>query len=214
MKERISQKVIAGLILEIGTILFFLLCIIFKNSILLLIAFPLLLFGGVIGLALSSIVRKEIKKGKLLIGNWLTRVGLILGIGMIIGFFGFWIIPSGIGYHKRHREASTKYNMQIVAIAMNNFAHLNNDIYPCSMEAITKDGEHFSALLSEELTNPYTKEPTNLKFMGKEMSFPSQDDDINTPPGDIYIYSNGHQYMILGGGEDGKALSLRLTNRE
>lgn len=212
MKTQLSRKAIISLILELSTVLFAIVTAIVNDMKLFFIAFFLLLFAGVTGLVLSAIARNEIKRDTSLRGYGVAKAGFFLGIGMIIAFLGIWTITGAVSYHRHHAAASVKQNMHRVQLAMEDFAHLSDGQYACAMDDITETNVKFSDLISRELRNPFTKEQTNVKFMPTGTPFPLQHDEVDIPPGEIYVYCDGSKYVILGGGKEGVALSLRLSN--
>lgn len=139
------------------------------------------------------------------------KIYLFIGIPLaIISLIAFFAIPSMIGMTKHERRARVKNNIHWIRNAMEDFADTNDETYPCSLTDTTTDGDNLLDFVYYNLTNPYTKNPVNLRFTGEPFSV--EYNDINIPPGDIYVYCNGSEYLIIGGQEDGKPNSLRLSN--
>jgi len=142
-------------------------------------------------------------------------ISVVVIFSVIVTLLNIYRCSSDIEKAALHSTVMTQMN--IVRLAMEDFATENDDVYPCSFSDTTKNGKKFQEFISENLfsfhdtLNPYTKRHTDVIFKGK--LFPDMHGVIRIPPGDIFIFCNGSKFMILGGREDGKSLSLRLTDR-
>lgn len=133
---------------------------------------------------------------------------LFIGIPLaIIILFALHAIPSMIGMEKRARRAEVKSDIYRIQVAMEDFADKNNDTYPCSLTDTTINGDALINFVYYDLTNPYTENPVKVRFIGEP--FPVEHSNTSIPPGDIYIYCNGSEYLILGGQEDSTPNSFR-----
>lgn len=207
VQTRISRKAIAGFTCGLLGFLFFLIV-------------PLSILLGILAIILSSIALSQIKRNKYTTGTGLGVAGLVLGIIdlVVIGIIGTLIfiaiaIPSFMTMSNKGKESSVKANMHTVQLTIEDWSTLSNGRYPTSMGDIaTSSRETFSELFPGAMTNPFTNEPLNIKFMTETEPFPTEYEQITIPPGEIYIFCNGIKYVILGGGKDRESLPLHLTN--
>ncbi len=182
------------------------------------IPFPFLnLIFSVLAIVFGSLARSEIKKNRSLSGAGLATAGFILGlIDVVIAILILTAIalPNFIMYQSRARDSVAKSNMHRVQDVILDFSQQRYDLkYPQTPDDKTDRGETFSALLAQlGLNNPYTKGPAAVTFKGDIRRAPDESEFIDIPPGEIYVYSDGTDFLILAGDRRGESFSFRLSS--
>ena len=144
-------------------------------------------------------------------------VALVLGNKAII-FLSVFMMVNLFSMFERANEELVLWNMRIVKMHLEYFAMKRIEgTYPTSMHDKTISGGMFSELIynfskKRHFENPYTNRIPNVIFIYTSKILPKRSDTISIPPGDIYIFCDGTEYIILGGGKNGTSLSFCLTS--
>ena len=178
-----------------------------------ILPFPFI-FLGPVAIILSIIALVQINKNENLKGSGFGIAGLVLGglSFIMLPILAAIAIPNFISMRLRAQEASVKSSMHIVQLSIEDWATTMNGLYPTSMDDETPTGETLSDLLPVSITNPFSNTPINIIFMHASDPLHLEYDEISMPPGDIYIFCDGMEYIILGGGRKGTSLSFFLTS--
>ena len=162
--------------------------------------------------------------GALALGTGKGRAGFVLGIFDILLVVAVVIPSSSFFQRDIFREGSVKQQMYGLQRVLEHFVTQRKDaLYPVSMTDTTKNGKAFQNFIdelraneelrpSEKLNNPWTRKPTNIELIPKLPTMPLAGDDAKLMKGDIRIYCNGHEYLIIGGGKKNTPLSFTLKN--
>lgn len=156
---------------------------------------------------------------KNLIARNIGIVVLVILISLILGN-----TISNLVFMKQHAgEDQTMSNMNTVRLVLEDYGKRNKrNGYPTSVNDTTICGENFTFILNEwtnwsdihRLENPYTKKLVAITFIDSFDNFPNDSDTVDIPLGEIYIFCNGIDFLILGGGKNSKSISLRLTSKD
>jgi hypothetical protein len=182
------------------------------------IPFPLINFMlGVLALVFSSLARSEIKKDRSKSGAGLATAGLVLGIVdfvIAILLLAAIVIPNIFVYQTRAKDSMVKNNMYRIQVAMEDFSTQRVDMkYPLNADSKTDRGESFESMLKLlNLNDPFTRKPAIVTFKGDIAKAPSEYQAIDISPGDIYVFSDGLNYLILGGDRNGASYTFRLSS--
>jgi hypothetical protein len=186
-----------------------------------LVLFLLPLIGLLLGLAAlasGASARNKIKRAGNTIGKGRANAAFVLGIvDTVIGVLVLMIvIPNYLNMGRRSFDYTTLNNMHNIQLTLEDFADSTKGIYPTSMKDNDTNASKLSDLVpffhDDELQNPYSHKPCNVLIMNKSTVFPADNEMVDIPPGDIRVYSNGKEYLILGGGNEGKPLTKRLRS--
>lgn len=182
------------------------------------IPFPLINFLlAVLAVIFSILARGEIKKDPSKTGAGLATAGLVLGIvDFVIGILllAAIAIPNFIMYQSRARDSVVKNNMYRIQVAMEDFSTQRVDMkYPLNADSKTDKGESFESMLKLlNLNDPFNRKPAIVSFKGDIAKAPSEYQTIDISPGEIYIFSDGMNYLILGGDRNGTSYTFRLSS--
>jgi len=164
-------------------------------------------------LARRKISRNMVKKGKgiAIAGFNLGIIDTIIGV-LLIMFF----VPNYLNMNRKALDFTVLSHMRRVQSVLDQFADSTKGVYPTLISDKNPNGCKLSELIpainDEEMKSPYNHKPTNILLMSKSTVFPTTNEAVDILPGDIRVYSNGKEYLILAGGRDGKPLTYRLKS--